>query len=88
MSNFIPWLRMLAARGGKGVVENIDARSLARIADELASMQAEIKRLRAALGRCAARLERCAIAMGNDNEVAAGAVEEYRMMLPSPPEQG
>lgn len=31
----ISWLRDLAAKGGKGVVNNIDARSLGRVADEL-----------------------------------------------------
>ncbi|EKS29251.1 hypothetical protein [Afipia felis] len=31
----IAWLRDLASKGGKGVVNNIDARCLARIADEI-----------------------------------------------------
>ena len=31
----VEWLRGLAAKGGKGVVNNIDARCLGRIADEL-----------------------------------------------------
>jgi hypothetical protein len=31
----IEWLRRLAEKGGKGVVNNIDARCLGRIADEL-----------------------------------------------------
>lgn len=35
MSDFIPWLREMAENGGKGVVHNIDARSLGRVADEL-----------------------------------------------------
>ena len=35
MSDFVPWLIGLATDGGKGVVGNIDARSLGRIADEL-----------------------------------------------------
>lgn len=35
MSDFVPWLRELADKGGKGVVNNIDARCLGRIADEL-----------------------------------------------------
>lgn len=34
-SDFTLWLRGLAAKGGRGVVNNIDARSLGRIADEL-----------------------------------------------------
>lgn len=38
MSNqTIEWLRGLAEKGGKGVVNNIDARNLGRIADDLAS---------------------------------------------------
>lgn len=37
----IPWLRLLAAEGGKGVVNNIDARSLGRIADHLSALLAE-----------------------------------------------
>ena len=35
MTDYVPWLRKLAADGGKGVVGNIDARSLGRIADEI-----------------------------------------------------
>ena len=35
MNDFTPWLRGLAEKGGKGVVNNIDARCLGRIADEL-----------------------------------------------------
>lgn len=35
MSDFVPWLRTLAEQGGRGVVNNIDARCLGRIADEL-----------------------------------------------------
>ena len=36
----IDWLRGLAEKGGKGVVNNIDARSLGRIADELERLTA------------------------------------------------
>ena len=36
MADNIKWLRELAEKGGKGVVDNIDARALGRIADELA----------------------------------------------------
>lgn len=43
--SFVPWLRGLAEKGGKGVVNNIDARCLGRIADEL-------ERLNAALIKC------------------------------------
>jgi hypothetical protein len=43
----ISWFRSLAAKGGKGTLNNIDARSLGRIADELEAKDAEIVRLRA-----------------------------------------
>lgn len=36
------WLRGLAALGGKGVVNNIDARCLGRIADDLDRLRAEL----------------------------------------------
>jgi hypothetical protein len=34
---FVPWLRLLAQRGGKGVVSlnNVDARALGRLADAI-----------------------------------------------------
>ena len=35
MTNNVKWLRELAEKGGKGVVDNIDARALGRVADEL-----------------------------------------------------
>jgi coenzyme F420-reducing hydrogenase alpha subunit len=35
MADFVPWLREMAEQGGKGVVNNIDARCLGRIANEL-----------------------------------------------------
>lgn len=35
MTDYVPWLRQLAAQGGAGVVNAIDARALGRIADEL-----------------------------------------------------
>lgn len=41
MSDFVPWLRGLAEKGGKGVVNNIDARCLGRIADELERLRAQ-----------------------------------------------
>ncbi len=43
MSDFVPWLRGLAEKGGKGVVNNIDARCLGRIADELERLTAQEK---------------------------------------------
>lgn len=41
MSDYVSWLRGLAELGGKGVVHNIDARCLGRIADELERLNAE-----------------------------------------------
>jgi hypothetical protein len=41
MSDFVPWLRGLADKGGKGVVNNIDARCLGRVADEIERLRAE-----------------------------------------------
>lgn len=41
------WLRTMAHRGGKGVVDNIDARALGRVADEIDGLRAELSRLRA-----------------------------------------
>ena len=35
MVEFVSWLRGLAEKGGKGVVNNIDARCLGRVADDL-----------------------------------------------------
>jgi hypothetical protein len=40
MNDYVPWLRHLAEKGGKGVVNNIDARCLGRIADELEYLNA------------------------------------------------
>jgi hypothetical protein len=40
------WLRMLATKGGKGVCNNIDARSLGRAADQLAHYVKIIGQLR------------------------------------------
>lgn len=39
----IDWLRGLAERGGRGVVNNIDARCLGRIADEMERLTAQEK---------------------------------------------
>ena len=46
MEQTIAWLRGLAARGGKGVVNNIDARCLGRIADEIEKLQTDNRKLR------------------------------------------
>lgn len=53
MTQYVEWLRGLAAKGGKGVVNNIDARCLGRIADEL-------ERLREAAQNTIAMIENCA----------------------------
>ncbi len=45
----IAWFRRLAAKGGKGTVNNIDARCLGRIADDIEAKDAEITALRAEL---------------------------------------
>ena len=52
-----------------------DARS------RIAELAAENERLRAALKKCADKLERCAIhAAGNDPQIAAIAVAEFRAL--------
>ena len=45
----VTWLESLAAQGGKGTVNNIDARALGRVAAELESFRAENARLSEAL---------------------------------------
>ena len=57
MTDYSPWLRGLAQKGGKSVVGNIDARSLGRIADELDRLRAEIERLRRTLIEAKLQLE-------------------------------
>ncbi len=42
----VAWFRHLAEKGGKGVVNNIDARALGRIADDLEAKDAEVARLK------------------------------------------
>ena len=46
VTDYEAWLRMLATRGAKGVVNNIDARSLGRVADTLARYASIIRELR------------------------------------------
>jgi len=43
MTDWKPWLRKLAAKGGKGVVGNIDARCLGRLADQLEALEEALK---------------------------------------------
>lgn len=45
MSEYVAWLRGLSEKGGKGVVNNIDARCLGRIADELERLTQERDRI-------------------------------------------
>lgn len=56
MDQTIEWLRGLAAKGGKGVVDNIDARSLGRIADDIVRIIAERDEWNAGARRLAACL--------------------------------
>ena len=43
MSDLVPWFRGLAEHGGKGVVNNIDARCLGRAADEIESLRERLE---------------------------------------------
>jgi hypothetical protein len=45
----VKWLRGLAAKGGNGTVDNIDARALGAIADEIKHLRARAAKLEAAL---------------------------------------
>ncbi len=45
MTAFVPWLRGLAEQGGKGVVGNIDARCLGRVADDLERLHRRVAAL-------------------------------------------
>jgi hypothetical protein len=45
MSDFVPWLRELADKGGSGVVNNVDARSLGRIADLIVDMRVALEEM-------------------------------------------
>jgi len=44
----IKWLHGLAEQGGKGTVNNIDARALGRCGDEITRLRADVERLRQA----------------------------------------
>ena len=44
---FVDWLEGMAAQGGKGVIDNIDARSLGRIAATIRAQAARIEALTA-----------------------------------------
>lgn len=43
MEQTIAWLRGLAEKGGKGVVDNIDARCLGRIADQIEELRMAVR---------------------------------------------
>ena len=45
ITDYEAWLRGLAAKGGKGVVNNIDARSLGRVADQLVHLHEQLETL-------------------------------------------
>ena len=47
----ILWLRSLAEKGGKGTVDNIDARALGRVAVEIEQLQFELREERKATAR-------------------------------------
>ena len=47
ITDYEAWLRRLAEKGGKGTVDNIDARSLGRVADLLRRYTSIIRELRA-----------------------------------------
>jgi hypothetical protein len=50
----IAWLRNLAEKGSKGIVDNIDARALGRIANEIERLHTDRAELLSALKRCEA----------------------------------
>lgn len=77
MSDFVTWLRGLAEKGGKGVVNNIDARCLGRVADVIEAkddhitsllntaieQKEEIERLRSHIGDMRASEEAATLAV-------------------------
>jgi hypothetical protein len=48
-TDYVVWLRGLAGKGGKGTVNNVDARALGRVANTLDAMHTENAKLREAL---------------------------------------
>lgn len=52
MAGYSAWLHVLAERGGKGVVDNIDARSLGQAAKEIDALEARVKELEDWLDAC------------------------------------
>lgn len=72
------WLRTLKEKGGKGVVGNIDARALGRVADALERTQAVVK---------AARRDYCQV-VGKFDDCRATLAHTYEMLTgnePTPP---
>lgn len=45
-TDMVTWLRHLHLKGGKGVVDNVDARALGRIADEIERLRGVLKSAR------------------------------------------
>lgn len=78
LDTYLPWLRRLEARGGKGVVNNIDARSLGRVADEIDFLRARL-----------APVAQCCSECGRPNEpgnralwrILAEVAAEHRMSV-------
>jgi hypothetical protein len=66
MADYVKWLRGLADKGGKGVVDNIDARSLGRIADELERLRTQERDYRS--------LTRSLLDMGGGNDHRTSSV--------------
>jgi len=44
-NSYIPWLRAMAKKGGKGGCDNVDARGLGRVADEIERLATRVKEL-------------------------------------------
>lgn len=51
-NTYVPWLRHLEAKGGKGIVNNIDARSLGRVADEIEFLRSRLEPIAKCCSAC------------------------------------
>lgn len=81
MSNqTIEWLRGLAEKGGKGVVNNIDARCLGGIADDLTTLTT-LTAERDALDKSHADLARRLADAGRENERLRAAIYKAGVSL-------
>lgn len=52
LDTYLPWLRHLEAKGGKGVVHHIDARSLGRVADEIEFLRSRLEPVAQCCSEC------------------------------------